>query len=92
MPRNLVKRVEILFPVLDDKLRAKLYDILNDYFRDNCKASNLDNNGMWTQLTPAHGEKPFRVQKEMLARAARSSDIPSPVKMEHTVRRSPPAL
>jgi polyphosphate kinase len=90
MPRNLEKRVEILFPILDEKLRAKLYDILNDYFRDNSKSSSLGNDGKWTQLSPADGEKPFRVQKEMLARAARGSDIPAPAKMEYTVRRKQP--
>ena len=92
MPRNLEKRVEILFPVLDEKLRVELHDILNDYFLDNCKASILDSNGRWTQLSPASGEKPFRVQKEMLARAASSGYIPSPAKMEYTVRRSPQTL
>ena len=91
MPRNLEKRVEILLPVQDEKLRSQLFDMLNDYFRDNCKASILDKDGNWTQLTPAGGEKPFRVQKAMLARAAANADIPSPVKMEYTVRRSPPA-
>ena len=89
MPRNLDKRVEILFPIQDDKLRSQLFDMLNDYFRDNCKASILDKEGNWSQLTPANGEKPFRVQKAMLARAAASADIPSPAKMEYTVRRSP---
>jgi polyphosphate kinase len=89
MLRNLEKRVEILFPVQDEKLRLELINILNAYFRDNCNASVLDNNGKWTLLTPPHGEKPFRVQKEMLSHAARGSDIPSPIKMEYTVRRSP---
>jgi len=88
MPRNLEKRVEIMFPVPDEKLRAQLNDMLNDYFRDNCKASILDREGKWTQLTPASGEKPFRVQKAMHARAASGSNILSPAKMEFTVRRS----
>ena len=88
MPRNLEKRVEILFPVTDDKLRSELHGILCDYFRDNCKASVLDSKGSWTQITPAEREKPFRVQKIMLARAARAGDIPSPAKMEYTVRRT----
>jgi polyphosphate kinase len=89
MPRNLEKRVEILFPIQDEKLRAELYDILNDYFRDNCQSSVLDSGGVWTRITPEDGEKPFRVQKEMLLRAARVSEEPGPVKMEYTVRRSP---
>jgi len=91
MLRNLEKRVEILFPILDEKLRAELIDILNDYFRDNCQSSVLDNEGKWKLTTPAQGDKPFRVQKEMHFRAAKSSDIPSPAKMEYTVRRSLPA-
>jgi polyphosphate kinase len=91
MTRNLEHRVEILFPIQDDKLRAEMYDILNDYFRDNCQSSVLNNEGKWMQLTPPAGEKPFRVQKEMLFRAARNSENQGPVKLEHTVRRSPPA-
>jgi polyphosphate kinase len=91
MTRNLEHRVEILFPIQDEKLRAELYDILNDYFRDNCQASVLDNEGKWTLLTPPSREKPFRVQKEMLLRAARDSENTGPVKLEYTVRRSPPA-
>jgi polyphosphate kinase len=92
MRRNLEKRVEIMFPVQDEKLRAELYDVLNDYFRDNCQASVLDKNGVWTRLTPQSGEKPFRVQKEMLARAARTGENSGSVKLEHTVRRSSPAV
>jgi polyphosphate kinase len=89
MTRNLEHRVEILFPIQDEKLRAELYDILNDYFRDNCQTSVLDNEGRWTQPAPPSGEKTFRVQKEMLSRAARDSENPGPVKLEYTVRRSP---
>jgi len=91
MTRNLEHRVEILFPIQDEKLRAELYNILNDYFRDNCQASVLDNKGKWTQLAPPAGEKLFRVQKEMLSRAARDSENHGSVKLEYTVRRSPPA-
>jgi len=91
MTRNLDHRVEILFPVQDEKLREELYDMLNDYFRDNCQSSVLDNEGKWTLLSPPAEEKPFRVQKEMLFRAARDSENPGPVKLEYTVRRSPPA-
>ncbi|MDR1837789.1 MAG: polyphosphate kinase 1 [Treponema sp.] len=90
MTRNLEKRVEILFPVQDEKLRAQLLDVLNDYFRDNCQSSVLDRSGTWTRIVPPTGEKMFRVQKEMLSRAARVSENQSPVKLEHTVRRSPP--
>ncbi|MCL2264961.1 MAG: polyphosphate kinase 1 [Treponema sp.] len=89
MTRNLEQRVEILFPVLDEKIRAELINVLNDYFSDNCKSSILDNEGKWTRLAPPSEEKPFRVQKSRLSRASEISNIPEPVKMEYTVRRSP---
>jgi len=93
MLRNLEKRVEILFPIQDEKLRGELVDILSNYFRDNCQTSVLNNEGVWTRLVPAQGEKPFRVQKEMLSRAeSRASGGFSPAKMEYTVRRSLPAI
>jgi len=91
MTRNLDHRVEILFPIQDEKLREIMYDILNDYFRDNCQSSVLGNDGKWKQLAPPVGEKLFRVQKEMLSRAARDSEEHGDVKHEYTVRRSPPA-
>jgi len=90
MPRNLERRVELMFPVLDEKIRLEVNEILNDYFRDNCQASTLDNSGKWTRLTPSEGEKPFRVQKEMLSRAERAGENQGAAKLEYNVRRSPP--
>ncbi|MDR0322921.1 MAG: polyphosphate kinase 1 [Treponema sp.] len=90
MPRNLERRVELLFPVQDEKIRRTLQDILNNYFKDNCQASVLDKNGVWTRLAPAEKEKPFRVQKEMLSRAAMPNENSGAVKLDYNVRRSPP--
>ncbi|MCL2271062.1 MAG: polyphosphate kinase 1, partial [Treponema sp.] len=90
MPRNLSRRVEIMFPVLDEKIRAVLISALNAYFRDNCQAHSLDSGGAWKRLSPQPGESPFRVQREMLSFAARDSDGPGPVKQEFIVRRSTP--
>jgi hypothetical protein len=58
------------------------------YFRDNTQARRLDSAGVWTRLRP-EGEDPFRVQKELLSRAARAAGSLRPVKQEFTVRRSP---
>jgi polyphosphate kinase len=88
MHRNLERRVEIMFPVQDEKIRNELLDILNAYFTDNCQARVLDSEGTWKQIIPAGEEKPFRVQKDMLSRAARDSDSPVAVKQEFTVRRA----
>jgi polyphosphate kinase len=87
MPRNLERRIEMMFPVQDERIREELVDGLNAYFRDNCQARVLDSDGAWKRLEPAQEETPFRVQKEMLSRAAMESDGPGPVKQEFIVRR-----
>jgi len=88
MSRNLEHRVEIMFPIQDEKIRNELFETLNAYFRDNCQARVLEFGGAWKRLSPAPDEAAFRVQKDMLSRAARDSDIPGPVKQEFIVRRS----
>jgi len=90
MTRNLEHRVELMFPVQDEKIRNKLREIINDYFLDNCQASVLDSGGNWAKISPLPGEKKFRVQKQMLSRASMAGEIPEPVKQEYTVRRTPP--
>jgi polyphosphate kinase len=88
MPRNLERRVEIMFPIQDEKIRTELFEMLSAYFHDNCQARVLDSGGTWKRLSPAPDEAAFRVQKDMLSRAAMDSDIPGPVKQEFIVRRS----
>ncbi|MDR2477768.1 MAG: polyphosphate kinase 1 [Treponema sp.] len=90
MPRNLEHRVELMFPVQDEKIQAELLDILNAYFRDTCQARSLNADGTWSRVSPASGESQFRVQKDMLSRAAREAGNVWQVKQEFIVRRSPP--
>jgi len=96
MSRNLERRVEMMFPVQDDKLKADFSGRLNAYFSDNCQARVLDSNGLWKKLEPVRGETLFRVQKEMLSRAARESagqelsDSSGQLQQEYIVRRSAP--
>jgi polyphosphate kinase len=89
MPRNLERRVELMFPVLQDDIRARLKDTLEAYFRDNCQARLLGNTGEWTLLRPAFGEAPFRVQEYLHAQAA--AEHPEAARTEFVVRRSPPS-
>ena len=91
MPRNLERRIEVMFPIQDEKLRSVLLNKLNAYFLDNCHARVLNSQGTWKLLSPQANEAKFRVQKEMLSRAASEADSPSPVKQEFIVRRSSPA-
>jgi polyphosphate kinase len=89
MPRNLERRIELMFPILQDDIRERLKDTLEAYFRDNTQAWVQDSGGDWGRLCPAPGESPFRVQEYLLSQAAAGS--PETVPTEFTVRRIPPA-
>ncbi|RDU22320.1 RNA degradosome polyphosphate kinase [Anaerosacchariphilus polymeriproducens] len=50
MPRNLERRVEIMFPVEDDKLKKKVIHILKVQLKDNVKAHILQPDGTYQKL------------------------------------------
>ncbi|MGA2034015.1 MAG: RNA degradosome polyphosphate kinase, partial [Thermoguttaceae bacterium] len=50
MMRNLTKRLEILFPVIDAGLQRRLIDILHTYFADNVKSRWLRSDGTYEPL------------------------------------------
>ena len=47
MPRNLDKRVELMFPVEAEELKARVIASLRDELRDNCKAWDLKKSGVY---------------------------------------------
>ncbi len=61
MQRNLIDRLEILFPIIDANLRRRLADILETFFADNVKARVLLPDGTW-QPVPRKGP-PVRAQE-----------------------------
>jgi polyphosphate kinase len=91
MTRNLERRVELMFPILQDNLRKTVFEILSVYFRDNSNAWLLDSEGVWTRLEPAQGEKTFRAQAYFLSRAAKLNTEEHPAPGDFIVRRSPPS-
>lgn len=50
MPRNLDKRVEIVFPVEDETLKAKVKHILDVQLRDNAKSHILKQDGTYEKI------------------------------------------
>ncbi len=50
MPRNFMRRVEIMFPILDQKSFQLLEHILAVYWQDNVKSWLLNSNGSYTRL------------------------------------------
>ena len=50
MPRNLDRRVEIMFPILNEKLKEKAMHILNVQLSDNLKAHVLGPDGTYSKI------------------------------------------
>jgi len=64
MTRNMHRRVELMFPVYDERVKKQLKDILEAYLRDNVKARLLKADGSYDRVKPANDV--FRVQQSML--------------------------
>lgn len=79
MPRNLVERCEVVFPVTQPDLKKRLRDeILGSYLKDNTKARLLQANGEYTR-TPKSGA-PFAAQNYLMSLAETSEEKLQPVK------------
>jgi polyphosphate kinase len=67
MPRNLYERVEVLFPLKNAELRARICnEILPAYLADNQKARELHANGYYTAVRRAKGQKALSVQEHLI--------------------------
>ena len=62
MPRNLERRVEIMFPVDRPELKERLLHILQTQLNDNVKASVLQGDGNYEKVTK-RGRQPFASQE-----------------------------
>ena len=76
MPRNLNRRVEVLFPVGDHDLRRRVRDILAVYLSDNVKARRMHPDGTYKRLARPDGQVPFNSQEELLGIGARKRKKP----------------
>ncbi len=67
MPRNLDRRVEVLFPVEDPLLKKTIYEqILRVHLRDNVQARQLLPDGSYKRLTPDDGDPELDSQDWMI--------------------------
>ena len=70
LPRNFLRRVELVFPIEDGNLRERVIkDILGTVLADNTKAWILRGDGTYERTCPAAGSKARRSQIEFLAMA-----------------------
>jgi polyphosphate kinase len=68
MPRNLDRRIELMFPV-PRPLQPKVMAVLDAMFQDNVKARRLMPDGTYKRKRPARGEEPFRAQVHLFRQA-----------------------
>jgi polyphosphate kinase len=77
MDRNLSRRVEVVFPVEQPDLKARVIDeILRTTLADTAKARELLPDGTYRRVTPAAGETALRSQRRFLELAEAASRPP----------------
>ncbi|WP_010286676.1 RNA degradosome polyphosphate kinase [Kurthia massiliensis] len=71
MTRNMIKRVEILFPIFDEVIKTRIMDAVRLELSDNVKARLQDANGVYHYKKPKQGEKEIDSQAIFLKQAYR---------------------
>jgi len=69
MPRNLFRRVETVFPVVQERMVEHVEEILEWFWKDNVKAKVMQPDGNYAPRKIAEGTPPFDAQAEFLAEA-----------------------
>jgi polyphosphate kinase len=73
MDRNFFRRIEVCFPVSDERLKARILADLDASLSDNCQAWELRGDGSYQPVRPAPGAELISVQNQLLARLADKS-------------------
>jgi polyphosphate kinase len=81
MPRNFVRRIEVMFPIEDEALRDRLHDeILATMCADGAKAWRLRADGCYVRDAAADqddGPPPLRSQQRFIERARERAHAPA---------------
>jgi polyphosphate kinase len=64
MPRNLYKRIEILFPVEDERMKKNLGAVLEYQLNDTMKKRELIPSGLYTESDKTGNNREYRSQKQ----------------------------
>lgn len=87
LPRNLDRRIELMFPILDERLKRSLAKILELYFQDTARAYLLRSDGTWEKTQPAPGAKPVGAQELLYKRVRRLAEAAEAPPAQLVVRR-----
>ncbi|MGZ3451790.1 MAG: polyphosphate kinase 1 [Polyangiales bacterium] len=67
MPRNFHRRIELMFPILDEALKQRIHDeLLMLQLADNTKAWRLESDGTYKRVPRAEGQAPLRAQQRCI--------------------------
>jgi hypothetical protein len=75
MERNLLRRLETCFPVLDPELRARVREEgLDVYLQDDRQSWLLQSDGSWVRARVERATRPRNAQRELLEKLCPSVD------------------
>lgn len=68
MTRNIHRRVETMFPVLDESIKKRIMrEIFETYAADNCQSWQMEPDGTYTKTPIGRGHKRFAAQEALMA-------------------------
>lgn len=79
MTRNLSRRVEIAFPILDEKYRTEIKYIFELYLDDNYKSWELKNNAEYIKNQPNSDEEAISAQQVLMKKRENKKEIQTPI-------------
>ena len=74
MPRNLDRRVEIIFPVEDETLKLKVKHILDVQLSDTLKAYEMTDDSSYVRIKPPRSKKAVGAQDTFCREAKRNNE------------------
>jgi polyphosphate kinase len=73
MERNFFRRIEVMFPIVDPRLKARVIADLDTYLGDNTQAWELRSDGRYEHVQPTPGLEPLSAQSKLLRQLAEAS-------------------
>jgi polyphosphate kinase len=67
MPRNLDRRIELMFPVRDELIQKKVLNVMALQKLDTAKAWRMRPDGIYERILPGDGEEPFNSQEALIS-------------------------
>ena len=90
MPRNLIRRIELLTAIKDEASKQKIIQILKLQCADNATAHELQSDGTYIKLKPKEGQKPINNHKlleEYVNKIAKATKKDTPSQVQQLAQR-----